>query len=334
MSRENNNHSAIGIDIGTSRIVVARRLDGEDHFESQLNAFLTVPFNKLAAATLDKEKVPHKIADGTIVVYGNESEKLADLFSGETRRPMLRGMLNPDEKESLDRIRDILGFLLGDTKKTNQRICFSVPAPALNGSDDLRYHETALRQVLQEFGSEVTSINEGLAVVFGELQNENFTGVGVSCGGGMCNVCLSYLAMPVFSFSTPKAGDFIDASTASVTGENATRIRVIKEKSFHLNGHYVDKIHRAICIYYDEMIANLANGIAESFARFKTIPKLDRPIPMVISGGSSMPEGFRERVEKAIAAVDVPVKFSEIRMASEPLHATARGALAAATAEL
>ena len=64
--------------------------------------------------------------------------------------------------------------------------------------------------MLDELGYEATSINEGLAVVYGELEDSNYTGIGISCGGGLCNVCLAYLSVPVLSFSIPKAGDYID----------------------------------------------------------------------------------------------------------------------------
>ena len=34
--------------------------------------------------------------------------------------------------------------------------------------------------------------------------------------GGLCNVCLAYLSVPVMSFSIPKAGDYIDSSASLV----------------------------------------------------------------------------------------------------------------------
>ena len=80
------------------------------------------------------------------------------------------------------------------------------------------------------------SINEALAVVYAELESSNYTGIGISCGGGLCNVCFTYLSVPVLSFSMKKAGDYIDTSAASMTGERANRIRILKEGSFHLNG--------------------------------------------------------------------------------------------------
>ena len=83
-----------------------------------------------------------------------------------------------------------------------------------------------MQQVLSDLGYEVNSINEGLATVYAEMEESNYSGIGISCGGGLCNVCLAYLSVPVLSFSMPKAGDFIDHSAASVTGERANRIRI------------------------------------------------------------------------------------------------------------
>ncbi|MFW3147052.1 MAG: DUF362 domain-containing protein, partial [Thermoplasmatota archaeon] len=47
-------------------------------------------------------------------------------------------------------------------------------------------------------------------VVFSELEDENFTGLGISAGGGMCNVCLAYLSIPLVTFSITKGGDYLD----------------------------------------------------------------------------------------------------------------------------
>ena len=84
--------------------------------------------------------------------------------------------------------------------------------------------EATLRQMFSDMKYPVQVINEGLALVYSELEDTNYTGIGISCGGGLCNVCLAYLSVPVLSFSIAKAGDFIDASAAAVTGERANRI--------------------------------------------------------------------------------------------------------------
>src|SRR5260370_4296922 len=241
----NNSKNAIGLDIGTSRLVSASKQEDNFQFQSQLNAFLPLPYSKLTEGILKKENVVHNSENGELVIYGHDSERFANLFHLETRRPMTLGLLNPNESGALDVIKQIAGTLLNQERDNGRRICFSVPGAPVDSPDDLTYHEATIRRVLSDMGYQVTSINEGLAVVLAELEDTNFTGIGISCGGGMCNVRLSYPPMPVFSFSVPKGGDFIDSSAASVSGEGATRGRAIKESAVHFNGSFPTKVHRA-----------------------------------------------------------------------------------------
>jgi actin-like ATPase involved in cell morphogenesis len=325
---------ALGLDVGTSRIVVARRAAGETKYESQLNAFVSIPRSRITEGVLEREKIPHSLEDGAIIVHGNESEKFAGLLNAEMRRPMHGGVLDAREPESLKVIRELLAAVLNGSAGRNERkVTFTVPAAPLGAADALTYHEATLRQILSDMGYEPTSINEGLAVIYSELESSNYTGIGISCGGGLCNVCLAYLSVPVMSFSIPKAGDFIDSSAAQVTGERANRVRLAKEDSFHFNGFFADKMHQVISVYYDDMIQSLVGALREAFAGTPNIPRFNRPVPMVLSGGTTMPKGFRDRFEKLLLEQEFPVKVSEIRMAENPLHATAKGALACALSD-
>jgi len=214
---------AIGLDIGTSRIVMARRQGDEYRFQSQLNAFVNVPFSKVTERALQKEGIPFARSDGHLVIHGNESERFAELLGLETRRPMMAGMLNPTEKESTEAISSLVDSMLGEADENRGPLYYSVPAPPLGVEQDLTYHQATIQELLTEKGFQASGINEGLAVVYGELEDSNYTGIGVSCGGGLCNVCLAYLSLPVLSFSVPKAGDFIDSRAAAATGDPSTR---------------------------------------------------------------------------------------------------------------
>jgi len=57
------NTSAVGLDVGTSRIVTAQRLEKTTQYQAQLNAFVTLPFSKLTQGVLKKERVPHLVQD-------------------------------------------------------------------------------------------------------------------------------------------------------------------------------------------------------------------------------------------------------------------------------
>jgi len=327
----------VGLDIGTSRVVAARKSGEVETCKSQLNAFVKLPHAKMTEASLTRENVPFSVSDGHIVVYGNESAALADLLGREVRRPMTQGFLNSNEPESLAQMEEILSSVLtpgedGDPAET--RICFSVPAPPAGNQDSLTYHEATVRQVLEKLGySDIRSINEGVAAVYSELAESNYTGIGVSCGGGLCNVALTYMSVPVMTFSVPKGGDFIDSSAATVTGELADRIRLVKEESFHFNGHYADKIQQALTVYYDDMIQTVVQGLGDALRGSRQVPKMGRKVPLVLSGGGALPDGFKTRFERALQSANLPLPVSEVRMASDPLCTTARGALVAALSE-
>jgi hypothetical protein len=325
--------SAIGLDVGTSRIVTARSAGQDTKYDIQLNAFVTIPYSKMTENALQKEGVPYAIDSNEIMVHGNESERFADLLDKDIRRPMTRGVLNPDEPDSVKLIRELTASIAGKAAK-GAKLCFSVPAATLGAEENLTYHEATIRQIVTELGYEAKSINEGLAVVYAELESSNYTGIGISCGGGLCNVCVSYLSVPVISFSIPKAGDYIDSSAASVTGERANRMRILKEQSFHINGHFTDKLQQVLNVYYDDMIQSLVEGLRNAFKGARNVPKVSKPIPLVLSGGTTMPKGFRDRFEKILRESEFPIGLSEIRMAADPLTTTAKGALVAALCDM
>jgi len=327
------NNSALGLDVGTSRICVAQRVGEEFKFETQLNAFVTVPFSNMTESVLTKENIPHTVSGPEIMVHGNESDRFADLLNVDTRRTMTKGVLNPVEPDSLSMFRKIVESLLDSTSQP-RKLCFTVPAAPLGAEENLTYHEATLRQVLAEMGYQVKSINEGLAVIYSELESTNYTGIGISCGGGLCNVCVAYLSVPVMSFSIPKAGDYIDSNAASVTGELANRVRIAKEDSFHFNGFHSDKLLQVLNVYYDEMIQSLVQGIKQAFSNSRNLPKQKRPLPVVLSGGTALPHGFRDRFEKIFKEANLPIPTSDIRMAADPLHTSAKGALVAALADI
>jgi hypothetical protein len=329
---DKSNKFALGVDVGTSRVCLAQRSGEQFRFETQLNAFVTIPFSNMTAGVLNKESIPHTATASEIIVHGNESERFADLLNIDTRRTMSKGVLNPIEPASLEMLRKIIESLV-EPAKERHKLCFTVPAAPLGAEENLTYHEATLRQIFSDMGYDVKSINEGLAVIYSELESTNYTGIGISCGGGLCNVCVAYLSVPILSFSIPKAGDYIDSSAATITGELANRVRIAKEDSFHFNGFFVDKLHQVLSVYYDEMIQSLVQGMKQAFSNTRNLPKSSRQLPIVLSGGTALPDGFRERFEKILQEAELPISTTEIRMAADPLHSSAKGALIAALAD-
>jgi hypothetical protein len=320
----------IGLDVGTSRIVVARCAEKKYQYESQLNAFLTLPHSALTESLLQRENVFHEVRGTEIVVTGNDASRFAEVFHVETRRPMANGILNPQEPYSLPVVRSIITRMLGRANGEGHKVFFSVPAPITGSDAAISYHQASIGRILTDLGYLPTPITEGLAVVFGELADSNFSGIGISCGSGLCNVCMAVLSVPVISFSVPKAGDFIDNQAAIVTGDIALRMRMQKEKAFYLNGLIGDRVHDALNVYYQEVLVNLVEALRTHISSAQRLTSFDQSIPLVLSGGTAIPKGFLEHFKKTLREHELPVKLSEVRVSADPLNSTARGALMAA----
>ena len=116
------------------------------------------------------------------------------------------------------------------------------------------------------------------------------------------------------------------------TTEVASKIRRPNRK-INLSKKPRNKIAEAIHIYYDDLIQAVVDGIGKSLRRTDRTPKLDKPMAVVLGGGSALPKGFRDRFEEALSEQLLPIEIDEVRLAKEPLTATARGALIAAQYE-
>ncbi|MCG2712401.1 MAG: hypothetical protein L6416_08790, partial [Candidatus Omnitrophica bacterium] len=196
------------------------------------------------------------------------------------------------------------------------------------------YHEKLLAGFLRALGYSPKAINEGYAVILSELADEDFTGMGLSFGGGMVNVCFSFMSVPVFKFSVTKAGDWIDQQVAMAVDETAGRIAAIKENAFDLeNKDNPGKIENALSVYYNHLIEYVIEHIKQQFSRHEKIPLVPKPITIVLSGGTSLPKGFAVRFKQILGQFKLPIPVGEVKMANQPLRSVAKGALVAAGAE-
>ena len=325
---------AFGLDIGTSRIVAATS-DNPREARTELNAFVSVPCSEMAENVLKHKQMVYERNCKSIYVYGNDSDFFASFLSTDSRRPMRDGLLNPQEEQSQHIMQLIIQRLVPRARK-GETLFFSVPGKGEGVNGKLVYHEAVLRSFLQSLGYTAKSLNEGQAVVFSELQDENFTGIGISCGGGMCNVSASFMSMPMITFSVPKGGDYIDRNVAEVMGEpNTTKVRLEKEESLDLSRSPKGDLERALHIYYEDVIHTVIERLRREFASSSQLPKIDRPMPIVLAGGTARPAGFKQKFEQVLAAGgDLPFPVSDVRMAKDPLTATAHGCYIAALSEM
>lgn len=324
-----------GLDIGTVNLVAAEHDEkGQISLRKQRNVFLDVPGDPYTRNMLTRLKVPYVVHNQTLYVLGDAAFELANVLNRRTRRPMKDGLISPREMEALPVMKLLIHNLLGDVPQGAQGVCYySVPAEPVDAEANVVYHREIFDAVLRTMGYDPRPMVEGHAVVFAGLGEEDFTGIGISCGGGMFNVCVSYKSMPCISFSTSRAGDWIDQNAARVLGIRPERATMIKEKGLDLMAPK-NRNEEAFVIYYRNLIQYTLSRIAEEFHNSEGLPTFPDAISIVCAGGTSMATGFVPLFKKELERTTFPLKIRDVRLADDPLHAVARGALLAALSEV
>ena len=319
---------AKGLDIGTMNIICAEK-EGEDVvFMQQRNAFMELDSSDLTKTMLDTSKVLYIEDNDGISLLGEDAFRFATIFEKQARRPMSQGIISPKEKDAIPIMKLIIEQVLRYPNIPNEVLYISTPADPIDSDMNVLYHKKTMEALAKRLKYETHVIDEGLAVIYSELSDQNFTGLGISVGAGMTNVTLAYMATPLMSFSIGRGGDWIDEQVAKSTGLPKEHITSTKERLSKLGKEVkVGSAEGALTIYYDALMTYIIKNINRKISEI-TPPNV--AFPVVIAGGSAIPEGFFEMFEKKLIESKLRIELSKMKRARDPLHAVARGCLIAA----
>lgn len=174
----------------------------------------------------------------------------------------------------------------------------------------------------------------GVSVPVYDLTVDEHHNFALSCGVFVHNCALAVNTIEGLSFSVGRGGDWIDQGAAKALGSTASRMCAIKEKGITL-GAPVGREQEALEFYFRNLIEYAIDQIALQFASVQGRFTLPKPVPIVVSGGTSKAGGFLELFKSVFdrKRKRFPIEVSEIRAATDPLNAVANGLLIQAMQE-
>lgn len=333
----------IGFDCGTYHLVCCKRGgDGGFAYKKEVNAFLQLPLeNRFVFNMMKNAGVPLIEQPEANVGYalGEAAVNMAYTMTQiELKRPMKDGCLNPREQHAQQIMNVMCHSLIGEIDEDGSILYYSVPANAINHETDADYHGKVLEAMFRSYRSEKGHrvdphpINEALALVYAELQNKAWTGVGISFGAGMVNLCYAMYGAPIFQFSLVNSGDWIDKMASKAIGEDTTTY--VNREKMHADltkENPETLVQRAIKTQYEIMIQHTVAGIKKGVEEAGNKARSEQPIDIVIAGGTSMPKGFDDLFRKILDQSKITnLKIGEVIRPADPLFSVARGCLIAA----
>jgi len=323
----------VGCDIGTMNIVAARKSSSGVETRRVRDAFLELPVE--SKKMLKLANVSYVERADELLILGDAAMDTANIFGREARRPLSAGLVSSSDVDAMEILGLLIKNVLGEPKVPNEHCYFSVPAaPVDKPGQDVIYHRGVLEKIVRECGYTPTAGNEAMAIVYAETAKEGFSGIGISFGSGMTNIALAVNTIEGLSFSVGRGGDWIDGGAAKSIGSTASRICAIKEKGIDLNAPQ-GREQEALTFYYKNLIEYSIDQIALQFASVQGKFTLPKPVPIVVSGGTSKAGGFLELFKSVFdrKRKRFPIEVSEIRASTDPLNAVANGLLIQAMQE-
>lgn len=325
----------VGLDIGTMNFVACRTKSGTEHrvYEEVKDAYIELDVEN--AKTLKMSQIVPMEIDDVLVITGEKSFQMANLFKQEVKRPLSKGLIAPG---SLTRVHKVLGRLvftvLSEPYVPNEVCYYSVPANPIDiPGQDVIYHSNLFKKIIEGHGYTPHPMNEAMAIIYSEC-GPQFSGLALSFGAGLCNIALCYDGFPGLEFSLAAGGgDWIDSNAARATGSTAARMCTLKERGgFSLKESKQSSPEiEAIVVYTKALIKNCIENIADKMRKDRTDLSLSDPIPLVVSGGTTLADGFMDIFNEVLDEVKktkgFPISISEVRRAKEPLKAVAEGLL-------
>jgi len=323
-----------GLHVETFNICSAGRVKstGEVVFSSQRNAFLKVLADESTKKVLQQLELGFVAHGDSGYIVGDPAIELGRIFGKIPRRPMQKGMLSPDEPVALFILSLLLRQLVGAPGKPGEICVYSVPADPVDGDHNFIYHLGALESALKALGYTPRPMMESHLLVSSELKDQDYTGIGVTCGAGMFNVGIAYKGLPVLSFSTFQGGDWIDQSVSDALGVTLDEANRVREGGMDLQ-EPKGRVEGAVAIYTRTLLHKTVEALKQKVAEAQSLPTFGRPIPIVCAGKVAMSPGFLELFKEEIEQARLPIRIDYIRLAQDPLTAVAQGCLQAALEE-
>lgn len=323
----------VGLDVGTMNLVSAKNEGGKVKTSRVRDAFLDLEGGAKKMLKLSNVDFIDAGEEGVIVI-GDAALEMANVFGKEVRRPLSQGLVSAGEMDALSVLGVLVKNVLGEPKEEGEVCYFSVPAAPVDQNRDVVYHRGVFERIVEECGYEAYAGNEAMAIVYSETAKDGFSGLGISFGSGMCNIALAISGMEAMTFSVARGGDWIDAGAAKAVGSTQSRICAVKEKGIDLLNPK-SREEEALALYYKSLIEYCIDQTGKEFIRIKDKFSMPKPVPIVISGGTSLAGNFVDFFKKVFKKKKkkFPFEISEIRHASDPLNSVAKGLLIQAMQE-
>jgi hypothetical protein len=323
-----------GLDLGSVHICAGARsrATGQMLVNVERNAFLEVRADGFTQSLLRKFGIGCVVRGQRAYIVGARAFELATIFDKVVRQPLKEGAGYGSEPEGALLAQHLLEQVLGRPRMRDEICVYSIPGEPVDTGRNFIYHQGVLENALRALGYTPRPMIESHVIIQSEFREQEYTGIGITCGGGTFNVCVACKGVPALTFSTSRGGEWVDRSVAKAIGMPEAQVCSIKERGMHLY-RPEDPVEGAVAIYYRHLLQDLLETFKRKIGEAEWVPSFTKPVDIVCAGGTALVGGFIDLFREELHKAQLPIAVAEVRLAENPLEAVVAGCLRAAQEE-
>lgn len=334
----------IALDVGSHEIRSLRIDRGKLIARHCRSAYAVLDDTASNRTLLQQVGVPFATCEGQLLIYGDDADKVTQLFRIPCLELLPGGELPADDPPVRQMIATLVESLIGRAAGSGAICALTLPGTSASGGDWTSQHREFLSRLLRLHGYVPLELSAPQALVLAELGSQAFTGIGLVFGAGSSQAGLIHRGNVVAHCSVPYAGHWIDLRLARAQqvhfwdADGNKYLDVDKTRAWKeaFNGSLRNPVSSR-----DQQLADLHRGMVEFTLReaaMKFAPELKRfgtpdPLPIVVAGGTARIAGFRDLLLDVLPAVSLPVRVGDVRLVAEDDFTIARGGLIRAELE-
>ena len=143
----------VGLDVGTMNFVSARYTPNGTEYKRVKDAYIDLDVENTKTLSMSGIDFVRFEEQSDVVVLGDKSFQMANLFKQEVKRPLSQGLISPGALKAQHVLNLLVKNVLEDPMEKNEHCFYSVPADPLDLPDqDVKFHQSLFSQIISDRG--------------------------------------------------------------------------------------------------------------------------------------------------------------------------------------
>lgn len=308
------------------------------------SVYLVIEDTEVHRGLLSQLRAPFSVAGDQLALFGEPAQQIATILRRPCRPLLPAGRLPDNDPATRQILATVFESLIGQATRLRSFCAVILPGVTKSGSSLEAEEKRFLLQTVKQLGYIPLNVSAPQCLVLAELASQRFTGIGASFGAATAEMSLLNNGREIARCAVPYAGSWIDHKLTRLDGQfvwdpdgnrfvDTDRTRRWKETLAESLSSPIDDAASRLADVCRGMIEHVLEQAATPFAEAVNAEDMNRPLPLVVGGGTTRLPGFRELLEDTLSTSRFPLEIENVRLSSESDFTFARGGLIQAELE-